>query len=118
MPSESTNPLFRGFEHPDEEAAEHYDQPVLVRLGTKDENELRDGFPKTAEELYQYDAVILDDIEAAFFTQDQLTLLQNFVSRRGGGLLMLGGPDSFAAGQYDRTPVGSLLPVYVERDSP
>ena len=48
---ESTNPLFRGFEHPDEEAAERYDQPVLVRLGTKDENELRDGFPKTADEL-------------------------------------------------------------------
>ena len=61
---ESTNPLFRGFEHPDEEAAERYDQPVLVRLGTKDEDELRDGFPKTADELYRYDAVILDDVEA------------------------------------------------------
>ena len=72
---------------------------MLVRLGTKDENELRDGFPKTADELYRYDAVILDDIEAEFFTQDQLMLLENFVSRRGGGLLMLGGPDSFAAGQ-------------------
>ena len=115
---ESTNPLFRGFEHPDEESAERYDQPVLIRLGTKDENELRDGFPKTADELYRYDAVILDDVEAGFFTQDQLTLLQNFVSRRGGGLLMLGGPDSFAAGRYDRTPVGNLLPVYVDQQSP
>ena len=112
---ESTNPLFRGFEHPDEEAAERYDQPVLVRLGTKDEHELRDGFPKTADELYQYDAVILDDLEAEFFSQDQLLLLENFVSRRGGGLLMLGGPDSFAAGHYARTPIGNLLPVYVER---
>lgn len=111
---EATNPLFRGFEHPDEEAAERYDQPVLVRLGTEDENELREGFPKTAEELYRYDAVILDDLEAAFFTQDQLMLLEKFVSRRGGGLLMLGGPDSFAAGKYHRTPVGNLLPVYVE----
>ncbi|HEY3394500.1 MAG TPA: FixH family protein [Lacipirellulaceae bacterium] len=115
---ESTNPLFRGFEHPDEESAERYDQPVLIRLGTKDGDELRDGFPKTADELYRYDAVILDDVEAGFFTQDQLTLLQNFVSRRGGGLLMLGGPDSFAAGRYDRTPVGSLLPVYVDEQSP
>ena len=81
-----------------------------------EENELRDGFPKTAEELYKFDAVILDDIEAAFFSQDQLTLLSNFVSRRGGGLLMLGGPDSFAAGRYARTPVGNLLPVYVDQD--
>lgn len=113
---ESTNPLFRGFEHPDQEAAERYDQPVLVRLSTKDENELREGFPKTAEELYQYDAVILDDVEAEFFTQDQLMLLEHFVSRRGGGFLMLGGPDSFAAGHYSRTPVGNLLPVYVEKN--
>jgi hypothetical protein len=110
---ESTNPLFRGFEHPDEESAEQYDQPVLIRLGTRDENELRDGFPKTAEELYGFDAIVLDDVEAGFFSQDQLSLLQNFVSRRGGGLLMLGGPDSFAAGRYARTPVGNLLPVYV-----
>ncbi len=115
---EATNPLFRGFEHPDEESAERYDQPVLIRLGTKDEEELRDGFPKTADELYRYDAVILDDVEAGFFNQDQLALLQNFVGRRGGGLLMLGGPDSFAAGRYDRTPVGSLLPVYVDQQSP
>jgi hypothetical protein len=109
--------LFRGFEHPDEEAAERYDQPVLLRLGVKDEHEMREGFPKTADELYRFDAVILDDVEAAFFTQDQLTLLQNFVSRRGGGLLMLGGPDSFASGRYARTPVGNLLPVYVDQDA-
>jgi hypothetical protein len=111
---ESTNPLFRGFEHEDEESAERYDQPVLLRLNVE-ENEMRDGFPKTAEELYRFDAVILDDVEAAFFTQDQLTLLHNFVSRRGGGLLMLGGPDSFATGRYSRTPVGNLLPVYVDQ---
>ncbi len=74
---ESTNPLFRGFEHEDEESAERYDQPVLLRLNVE-ENELRDGFPKTAEELYKFDAVVLDDIEAAFFSQDQLTLLSEF----------------------------------------
>ena len=77
--------------------------------------ELRDGFPKAVDELYRYHAVVLDDIEAGFFTPDQLALLRNFVSQRGGGLLMLGGPDSFADGKYDRTPVGELLPVYLNR---
>jgi hypothetical protein len=105
--------LFDGFDHPDADTAERYDQPVLVRLGTRDETELRDGFPKTADELYAYHAVVLDDLEAGFFTQDQLTLLRNFVSHRGGGLLMLGGPDSFSEGKYDKTPVGELLPVYL-----
>jgi uncharacterized membrane protein len=113
--SRRRNQLFDGFDHPDEETAESHDEPVLVRLNTLDEEELRDGFPKAADELYRYHAIILDDIEAEFFTQDQLTLLRSFVNQRGGGLLMLGGPDSFAAGKYDRTPVGELLPVYLDR---
>jgi uncharacterized membrane protein len=115
--SQATSPLYDGFDHLDADTAERYDQPVLVRLGTVDESELRDGFPKTAEELYRYHAIVLDDIEAGFFTPDQLGILRNFVSQRGGGLLMLGGPDSFADGQYDRTPVGELLPVYLSRSA-
>jgi uncharacterized membrane protein len=114
---QSTNQLFEGFDHPEEDTAEQYDEPVLVRLGTQDENDLRDGFPRTAEELYRYHAVVLDDVGAEFFSQDQLTLLEDFVSRRGGGLLMLGGPESFGDGKYSRTPVGDALPVYVDRDN-
>ena len=111
----SASRLFDGFDHPDPDTAERADQPVLIRLGVLDEVELRDGFPKSADELYRYHAIILDDLESSFFTPDQLALLRNFVSQRGGGLLMLGGPDSFAAGKYDRTPVGELLPVYLDR---
>jgi uncharacterized membrane protein len=110
---EETNPLYRGFEHADKEQAETYDQPVLVRM-MHDENALPGGFPKTPEELYPYHAVILDDIEAEFFTQDQMQLLKEFVRQRGGGLLMLGGQESFKNGKFDRTPVGDLLPVYVD----
>lgn len=117
--TQSTSPLFDGFDHPDAETAERSDQPVLIRLGNKlDGVELRDGFPKTADELYRYHAIILDDLEAGFFTPDQLALLRSFVSQRGGGLLMLGGPDSFVNGKYDRTPVGELLPVYLNRSEP
>ena len=116
--SGSTNPFFNGFDQPDPDPAERSDQPVLVRLGTRDDDELRDGFPKSAEELYRYHAIVIDDLESAFFTPDQLALLRNFVSQRGGGLLMLGGPESFAEGKYDRTPVGDLLPVYLDRPTP
>jgi uncharacterized membrane protein len=108
------NPLFKGFDNPDADTAERRDQPVLVRLGTQDAAELRGGFPQAAADLYRYHAVILDDLEAAFFTPDQQLLLRNFVAKRGGGFLMLGGPDSFASGKYDRTPVGELLPVYLD----
>ena len=112
---ESSNPLFRGFGDQAREEVERYDQPVLVRLNTRDELELRSGFPRTAEALYGYDAVILDDLEAAFFDAEQALLLQKFVSERGGGFLMLGGAESFQQGGYARTPIGDMLPVYLDR---
>ena len=115
---ESSNPLFRGFGNQSKEETERYDQPVLVRLNTRDEVELRGGFPKTAEELYAYHAVIVDDLEAEFFTPDQRTLVQKFVSERGGGFLMLGGQESFQQGKFQRTPIGDMLPVYLDQSAP
>ena len=115
---ESSNPLFRGFGEQSKEEVERYDQPVLIRLNTQDEFELRDGFPKAAEDLFKYRAVIVDDLEAEFFTTDQMGLLQRFVSERGGGFLMLGGAESFVEGKFGRTPIGDMLPVYVDRVPP
>lgn len=113
---ETSNPLFRGFG--DQGVAQRYDQPVLTRLGTRDAKELGAGFPKAAEDLMgEYRAIILDDIEAGFFTQEQMNLMERFVSERGGALLMLGGQESFQLGGYDHTPVGRMLPVYLDRVS-
>jgi uncharacterized membrane protein len=112
---ESSNPLFRGFKKQGDEETESYDQPVMFSMNTKNASELRDGFPKEKAELFQYDALVLDDIEAEFFTHDQLALIERFVSERGGGLMMLGGPDTFRHGGYSRTPVGDALPVYLDR---
>ncbi len=112
---ESSNPLFRGFGNQSPEEIARYDQPVLMRLNTEDEYELRGGFPKTAEDLFRYRAVIIDDLEAEFFTADQMSLLQRFVSERGGSLMMLGGAETFADGNYARTAIGDMLPVYLDR---
>ncbi len=111
---ETSNPLYRGFDRQDPEEAEQYDQPVLVRLNTRDEAELRDGFPQTPQELFEYHAVILDDVEAEFFSHDQMDLLRRFVAERGGGFLMLGGKESFQRGGFQHTPIGNLLPVYLD----
>ncbi|MSU51272.1 MAG: hypothetical protein EXS37_19660 [Opitutus sp.] len=113
---ETSNPLFRGFGNQSVDEVQRYDQPVLVRLNTRDEVELRAGFPRTPEELFGYHAVILDDVEAEFFSPDQAQLLQKFVSERGGGFLMLGGMECFHEGRYLRTPIGDMLPVYLDRD--
>ena len=114
---ETSNPLFRGFGNQSAEDVQGYDQPVLVRLNTRDEIELRAGFPRTAEDLFGYHAVILDDLEAEFFAPEQALLLQRFVSERGGGFLMLGGMECFQEGKYVRTPIGDMLPVYLDREA-
>jgi uncharacterized membrane protein len=112
---ETSNPLFRGTENQAAEEVQSYDKPVLIRLGIQDDVELAKGFPTVPEDLYGYHAIILDDLEREFFTQEQSALVQRFVSERGGGFLMLGGMESFQEGDYSRTPIGDLLPVYLDR---
>ncbi len=113
---ERSNPLFRGFGGVEDET-QRYDQPVLIRLDTRDENELRAGFPKTAEELFPYHAIVLDDVESEFFTQEQMNLMVRFVSERGGGFAMLGGQESFREGHYGKSPLAAMLPVYIDEGS-
>lgn len=113
---ENSNPLYRGFE--DQENAERFDEAVLMRLNTKDGDELDKGFPKTSAGLFPFDAVILDDLEAEFFTRDQQRLLQRYVSERGGSVLMLGGMESLDAGGYKDTAIGEMLPVYLDPATP
>jgi uncharacterized membrane protein len=82
-----------------------------LRLDVDDGEELAGGFPVTREELFQYRGLILGSVEASFFTHDQLSMIADFVSERGGGFLMLGGRRSFAEGGYAGTPVAEALPV-------
>ena len=76
--------------------------------------ELIEGFPKTREELFDYRALILGSVEAASFSPEQLRMIADFVSKRGGGLLMLGGRRSFAEGGWTGTPVAEALPVLLD----
>ncbi|HVT83543.1 MAG TPA: glutamine amidotransferase, partial [Phycisphaerae bacterium] len=112
---DSANPLFKGFDPRAAETAEQFDQPVL-QVVTHGGNDItpRGKFPGTAEELDAYHAVIIDHLESGFFTPEQMLLLKDFVGQRGGGLLMLGGEESFKNGKYDRTPIGDVLPVYCD----
>jgi uncharacterized membrane protein len=74
-------------------------------------DELASGFPRTRDELFAYRSIILGSVEAAAFTPEQLRMLADFVSKRGGGLLMLGGRRAFAEGGWAGTPVAEVLPV-------
>lgn len=83
----------------------------FYRQGIRNQNELANGFPASKGELFSYQAVIIGSISADFLAQDQLDMLKAFVSERGGGLLMLGGPQSFSQGGWQNTPIAEILPV-------
>src|SRR5205085_10297822 len=86
----------------------------FYRQGVGNEQDLASGFPKTEEELFSYQGLILGSVEAGFFSAEQLRNIEAFVSRRGGGLLALGGRFSFDGGKYAGTPIGDLLPLALE----
>ena len=86
----------------------------FMRIGVDGADELVGGFPKTREELFSYRAIILGSIEAGAFSGDQLQMIADFVDRRGGGLLMLGGARSFGEGGYGGTPVADALPLAID----
>jgi len=81
------------------------------RFELDDDDELEGGFPTTREELFRYRGLILGSIEASYFTYDQLRMIADFVSIRGGGFLMIGGRNAFSEGGWAGTPVADVLPV-------
>lgn len=86
-------------------------QNKFYRQGISGPKELEAGFPSTDEELFQYQAIMIGAVEAAWFTPAQQELLNRFVDKRGGGLIFLAGRTSFADGGWWREPFIGLLPV-------
>src|SRR5258706_5446634 len=67
-----------------------------------------------SEHLPSFDAVVLQDFNAAPYELLQhLPALAQYVEH-GGGLIMVGGPDSFSGGNYAGTPLAGVLPVQLE----
>jgi hypothetical protein len=88
-------------------------QNKIYRQGLSNPGELADGFPSRPEDLFAYQGLILGSVETSFFTPAQQQLIQDFVDRRGGGLLFLAGRWALADGGYNTAPFNELLPVYL-----
>lgn len=72
-------------------------------------------FPSKREEAFMYDLVVLGDVDAAFFSDEELGLLEELIRDRGASLLMLCGP-MHSPGSYQGTPVQTMLPVRFDPD--
>ncbi|MGR8930366.1 MAG: VWA domain-containing protein [Gammaproteobacteria bacterium] len=69
------------------------------------------------DQLNAYAAVILDDIGIAMMSDRCWQGLAQAVNNIGVGLIVLGGPNSFAAGSYRHSVLEELLPVTAEASS-
>jgi len=70
--------------------------------------------PKDLAGLQKYDGVILSNVSSLKLNKKQMEGIRDYVRDHGGGLMMLGGEESFGLGGYYRTPIEEALPVTME----
>lgn len=69
------------------------------------------GLPDDLNDLLNYDVLILSDVPADRFAPGAMDLVKSYVRDYQGGLVMIGGEQSFGLGGYYRTPIEDALPV-------
>ena len=70
-----------------------------------------EALPTDFASLASYDSVVLVDVPRLRLSDRQLAALQVYVRDLGKGLVMVGGPESYGAGGYQKTPLEESLPV-------
>lgn len=66
------------------------------------------------DELSRYEGVVLANTAAYDFNQQQQEELRAYVHDLGGGLLVVGGPNSFGAGGWIGSPLADALPIKLD----
>ena len=74
------------------------------------------GLPETRSELFAYDAIVLSNVPREALSDQHIAWVEEWIARRGGGLCMVGGPNSLGSGQWGETPIGKMLPVELSTD--
>jgi len=73
-----------------------------------------DGLPTSMAALEKFDGLVLSNVSSLKMTRNQMVLIRDWVRDQGGGLVMIGGDESFGLGGLYRTPLEEALPVTME----
>jgi uncharacterized membrane protein len=73
-----------------------------------------DQAPQTLTELNAYDAIVMINESAYAFSQALQEALRQYVHDTGGGLVMIGGPESYGAGGWIGSPLEDALPLRLD----
>ena len=85
--------------------------PALAR---EENTPYLESFPENKKDLFEYDVVVLGDVDPKRLTVTQMENLNEFVSRFGGAFVMIAGR-KFSPHAYLDTPVADMLPVEFEK---
>ncbi|MDX1992278.1 MAG: VWA domain-containing protein [bacterium] len=96
----------------DEES--RYIVPALTESGLAVDQLRPNQLPVGVAPLAQYDTVVLVNVSAADLSVGRMETLESYVSDLGGGLVVVGGPDSYGPGGYFQTPLEDALPVTMQ----
>ena len=86
------------------------DTSLRSRIVLQNEPNQPDPLPTDLKSLEKTDVILLGDVSPRFFTQPQLEVIEQFVGKQGGGLILVAGED-FMPTAFRDSPLEKLLPV-------
>lgn len=86
-------------------------QAALTAVGLPVDRITPEDFPSTLAQLSNYATIVLVNVNAKNLTPRKMETLQSYVRDLGGGLVAIGGPQSYGMGGYFKTPLEETLPV-------
>jgi uncharacterized membrane protein len=69
------------------------------------------GMPESLADLQNYELLVLSNVPATVLSIRQMEVARTYVQDLGGGLIMIGGDQSFGLGGYYKTVLEEILPV-------
>jgi hypothetical protein len=85
-------------------------QQSILHQTIDESDQMAAGFPDSLEELSKYRVVVLSNFRAEQLSASRQELVEKFCAELGGGVLVMGGPDTLDAA-WNSVPLGRLLPV-------
>ncbi|MEM7800851.1 MAG: VWA domain-containing protein, partial [Chloroflexota bacterium] len=73
-----------------------------------------DDLPSSLAELSNYASIALVNVNAKLLSPRKMQALSTYVRDLGGGLVVVGGPESYGMGGYFRTPLEAAMPVNMQ----
>lgn len=70
--------------------------------------------PASLAQLSNYASIVLVNINARDLSPRKMEVIQSYVRDLGGGLVTVGGPESYGMGGYYKTPLEEALPVEMQ----